>query len=67
MHDLKPSSLVAPHGRSVSDIARLALPFVIFDDNVTSLKDLDRERMRAILPNGFEKPWDERCTYHLKF
>jgi hypothetical protein len=66
MYNLEPGSLVAPDSCGVSDVSSLPFPFGIFDDNVTRLKDLDRECVRAVLSNGLEEPRNERGAHDLE-
>ena len=43
--DLEPGGLVAPDRCGVADVARLPLARLVLEDDVRSLKDLDRERV----------------------
>lgn len=67
MHDFKTCTLVAPHGSCMPLVTRLAFSRDIFENNFRRLKDLNRQRVRAVLANRFEEAWDERRSDDLKF
>ena len=66
MHNLEPSGLVAPHSCCTADIPRLSLKCSIFEDNIGRLKDLDRQRVRAVLADGLEEALEQRGAHYLK-
>ena len=48
-------------------VTRLAFSREIFENNFRSLKDLNGQCVRAVLPNRFQEAWDERRSDDLKF
>ena len=64
--DLEPGGLVAPHGRGVADVARLALVRRVLEHHVRRLEHADRQWVRAVLANRFQEAMQERCAHDLE-
>lgn len=50
----------------MSDIACLALSGRILEDHIGGFKDLDWKRVRAVLANCLQEPWEEGSPNYLK-
>jgi hypothetical protein len=66
MHNFESGRLVAPHRGRVPHVARLALARRVFEHDVRRLKDAQRERVRAVLPDRLEQAREERRAHHLE-
>lgn len=67
MHNLEPCRLVTPYRRRMSHVPRLSLSRHVFENNIIDVKDLDRQRMRTVFTDGFEKAWEEGGSDDLEF
>jgi hypothetical protein len=66
VHNLESGRLVAPHRSGMPRVTCLALARDVLEHDVGRLKDAYRQRVRPILPDRLQQPWQERRAHHLE-
>ena len=67
MNDLEPSRPVAPDRGSMAHVSRLTFTSCVLEHDIGRFENLDRERVRAVLADGFEETWEQGGSDDLIF